>query len=212
MKRVYKLFLIFLACLVLTGCKAEYTLTYKNNTFSEEVIISDIEESENNKFSRYYQDSPDLKYDDNNYYNFYEDNLKKRIYYDIGKNLTKTKLISYCFEDLYIIDKKDYLDIESAGENYCKDYNIVIKFKTDKYVFDHNATSSSNGEYIWENTDNGIKLLISKKKTLTDQIKEENKQNNTSSTFKIILGIIVIVIFIISLIYNKKLKKQKAED
>lgn len=212
MKRKYQFFLILLICLILTGCKAEYTLTYKNNNFSEEVIFFDIESMENNKFSRYYQNSPDTKYDEENYYNIEEDSSQKKIYYyDIGQKPVKTRLISYCFEDLYVIDKNDYFDIESSGENYCKDYDLTIKFKTDKYVYDHNATTVSNGEYTWKNTDDGIRLIVSKKETIKNQIKEENKISNSISIFKIILSIIIIVTFVITYCYNKKMKKQKNE-
>ena len=201
MKKVNVLLLVII-CLILSGCSAEYTLTYRNNIFDEDVVFTNISENEMTSFSRFYENSPDLRYDDDSYYNYFEDNNKKRFYYNIGSKLEKTRLISHCFEDIFIIDKDDYIDIETSGENYCKHYDLKIIFKTDKYVYEHNANNESNGVYTWDSSNDQIKILVSKSISRSSTVNDRK-----SRTSMVIISVIVIIIFIVSIMFRKKIKK-----
>ena len=197
MKKINILIIFAFLFLVCTGCKAKYTLTYNDEFYDEEVEISDIEDEEKKYFERIYSRSEDIKFDDSNFYNYYENNGTIKLSYNIGPVLTKTKLLSYCYENVYILDKEDYINIYTDGENYCKDKNIEINFTTDRVVYKTNAKRVVNNVFIWDTKNEGINILFGKeKKNKKNSVVPENDYNqNESKSSGIILIIVLILAF-----------------
>ena len=208
MKNKVLLLLVFISLVLCSGCKAQYNLSYIDNKFSEKVVFTDIGKDDASYFSRIYEKSPDIMFDQKHYYSYKSDNGDISLQYNIGKTLTKTKLLGYCYENIYIIDKDDYISLVADGENYCKNYDIEIRFNTDRIVYKHNANKVENGIYIWNNKNKRIELIVEKGK-----LKNPNKVGALNPVVKIILFIILIISgLILGLCIYKKSKNGDVED
>ena len=207
MKKYIKLFIMIIALYLCTACKAEYVLTYTNDNFKEELTITNIKDNEKNKFSRIYDNSAALKIDEEEYYAYSNDNGNIKLSYDIGEELYKTKLLEYCFENVYVVPKASHINIITEGKNYCSTYDIKIKLVTDKEVLEHNGKEESEGVYTW-NTKNvkNINVLISKDK----KTKDGNRfLNNPIIKILIVVFIILLIISIATIVYlNKEIDKK----
>ena len=199
MKKYIK-YLIGVFILVLcTGCNANYTLTFVDNKFSEEVTIHDISDDDRVRLDRLTANEEYLKFDEANSYQVTDNDDNFILSYDIGDELVKTKLLKYCFDDVYIIDKDDYIYIETDGENKCSDYDIKFTFKTDKEVFRNNANKIDKNTYIWNNFNDGVDLLFSKSKPW----KNRNELGKNVLYLVIVSVIVAIFIGIVFYFYKK---------
>lgn len=208
MKKRILLLIVFVVCILCSGCKSQYTLSYIDNKFSEEVKITEIGKDDAPYFERIYEKSPDIMVDNKNYYNYKNNNGDISLQYDMGKEIVKTKLLSYCYENVYIIDKDDYVSLVADGKNYCDNNDIEIRFNTDRKVYKHNANKVDNGIYIWSSKSKKIELIVEK-----GALKNPNKSGFLNPTIKIILFIILIASgLIVGICLYKKSKEINKQD
>ena len=197
-----KLLFVFIFVLITCcGWSGKYTLTYVKDNFSEEFVLEDVTGIEDEILVRYTEDSEYLVIDENNSYTYTLKDGKRYYSYKMGKDFIITPLIDSCFEDIFVVDEKDYINIKTSGENQCEG-KIEFYFKTDKVVVSSNASSVKNNTYKWDSLDDGINLHFSKvdKVSLDKDISSEKKE------VLIRLGICagVIVLFVGVVIFLKK--------
>ena len=200
-----KKYLLLIVPIILTGCTANYTLTYENNNFNEEVIIENINDEELSKFDKL-KASDNFKDEKNNLEYKYIDNGKtKTIKLDIGEDLVVTKLLNYCYEDIYLINESNYFTIQTGGEKYCKNYDIKVNFKTDKNIINSNADSTNDNVLTWNKLDKDINIQVSK----TDSIKKNKNEKNISESLRYIIVFVVLIVVGIATFFIYKLKNNK---
>ena len=208
MKKKLLLIIIIILMLCLTGCSSEYTLTFRGNTVTEE-IISTIDNSEissqnianqkseiklNNKFASFIENDQYV-FEDNNtivYDKKVETKGDKKIvtlrYNYTLSDYLDSKVYNTCFDEAYIGNYENGFLIIFKGKFYCSGGGQVkVNVKTDKFVVDSNATSiSKDGVYSWiinkSNEDNTELFLF-----VTN---EEIKKNNANT---IVLVILILV-------------------
>lgn len=214
-----KLLLLIGFIFVITGCTAEYELTYEDDIFSEHVVITEIVETNSDEFmsiSSIDENSHYIKLDENNKYDF---NLKR----DNGKNILtldfefkdvsfeKSRFYNDCFKYRTFIDGDDYYYIKLEGESVCEYLKEVdIVFKTDKYVYDTNAQEKDEekGIYKWKNFNGGeIIIQVSKTETLKSYNDNQSVEFIPWYVKLIVSGIVVLVVFII----YRKIKKDQID-
>lgn len=200
-----KKYLLLIVPIILTGCTANYTLTYENNNFNEEVIIENINDEELSKFDKL-KASDNFKDEENNLEYKYIDNGKtKTIKLDIGEDLVVTKLLNYCYEDIYLINESNYFTIQTGGEKYCKNYDIKVNFKTDKNIINSNADSINDNVLTWNKLDKDINIQVSK----TDSIKKNKNEKNISESLRYIIVFVLLIVVGIATFFIYKLKNNK---
>lgn len=200
-----KKYLLLIVPIILTGCTANYTLTYENNNFNEEVIIENINDEELSKFDKL-KASDNFKDEKNNLEYKYIDNGKtKTIKLDIGEDLVVTKLLNYCYEDIYLINESNYFTIQTGGEKYCKNYDIKVNFKTDKNIINSNADSIKDNVLTWNKLDKDINIQVSK----TDSIKKNKNEKNISESLRYIIVFVLLIVVGIATFFIYKLKNNK---
>ncbi len=200
-----KKYLLLIVPIILTGCTANYTLTYENNNFNEEVIIENINDEELSKFDKL-KASDNFKDEENNLEYKYIDNGKtKTITLDIGEDLVVTKLLNYCYEDIYLINESNYFTIQTGGEKYCKNYDIKVNFKTDKNIINSNADSINDNVLTWNKLDKDINIQVSK----TDSIKKNKNEKNISESLRYIIVFVVLIVVGIATFFIYKLKNNE---
>ena len=202
MKKTRLIFLLIMLILLCSGCKATYTLDYHDDFFKERLVIEDVSSAEEKNFSRY-EDEASLVIDKDNSYIYENKDDRKEFSYDIGKKLKSTPLLKYCFEKVYIVENKDYINIKTDGDFYCHDYDIKLKLDTDKKIVNSNSSSNKNGIYYWDKLDDGINVLISKEKFFQDSDKIV-KKNIKETLIRLVITIVFLVIVTIVLIRFKK--------
>lgn len=203
---------------IITGCKAEYTLTFENDVFSEHIVITE-EKFDGNTSDLFgitkLKDNPKLaQIDDTHSYKYKITSDKNNNiltldfeYKDIS--IDKSLVYNNCFRYKNFINGKDYYYVKLEGDMSCEyltDANIV--FKTDKKVFMENADEKDeeNGIYKWNNFTGGeIYFQVSKSVSIADANKNKN-QEFIPWYVKIIISLIVIVIVFV--IY-KKIKRDQ---
>lgn len=212
-----KKILLLVVLLLMTGCTAEYELTYVNDVFKEHVVVTEPIVDENPmglSISDINSNSHYIKIGDNNKYNY---NLESRNgnhiltldfeYKDV--KLTSSRFYNDCFKNRTFIERDNYYYIELEGDSVCEYLKDVdITFKTDKYVYDINATEKDyeKGIYKWKDFSGGkIIIQVSRNETL----KSYNENLDVEFIpwyFKLIIS--VVVIFIIFLMCRKIKKEQ----
>lgn len=200
-----KVLLIILCLIFLSGCSANYEITFNKNDISENIDITidrNIYEIDFNNIGdgEYIEEEITKEYIpllniDNRYYkkiisvkngNTYV-NLTGNYLYD---ELEKSYIINHCFNNVYISNTDKYLDI-SLKDLTCH-YGNTLNLKISSFynIISSNSDYNKDGIYNWslETIDkNGIELRIIK----------EVSSNNKGGFIKT-LSIILIVLFIIS--------------
>ena len=203
-----KKYLLLIVPILLTGCTAKYTLTYEDNNFSEEVIISGVTEDEDPYFDRFKSDDAEnnLKISESSdkSYKFSDEGTTKKLAYNYGNTLEVTKLLKYCYEDIIILNSDDYVTINTYGENYCKNYDVEIIFKTDKLVLDNNADKIDGNTYKWTDLSKDLILQVSKKESPSNS---KSKKDNT--VLRLIITLVVILVMIVLFIQRKSQAKKR---
>jgi len=202
--------LSFIFCLILIvccGCTNKYTLTYEDDKFSEELIISDLTMEDKKALIKYVEGSKYLVIDDKNSYH-YEENDNSKIYTNnMGHDFIVSPLINTCFEDVFVLDEEDYIHLKTSGDFYCENYEVEVYFKTDKKVIYSNSDSVKDNVYKWNSLEKGIELQFSKDKNFVqqDNVIDENVSN-------ILIRLIICLVFIglITFVYFY-LKKKNSE-
>lgn len=198
------IFVLFVCC----GCKGEYTLTYENNKFSENFVVSDLSKEDSRDLVKYDNGSEYLKIDDKNSYLYAEDGDNKIYKFDMGDKFVVSPLINTCFEHVNVVDKDDFINISASGEYYCKNYDLVVYVKTDKKVIFSNASSVSDNTYKWDNLENGLEIHMSKDEPYVKERESSVSENVTSTYIRLIICIIAIILLVFTISYLKKKNKE----
>ncbi len=174
-----KILLIICLMFLLTGCTANYELTYKKGYFTEEITIyEDKEVAKHEEFpsiTNIKANSNKVKINEDSYYTIEhstdeKNNILKATY--VYKDLSFDKSLVYndCFSEKSFVDGDESVYIYLGGEMTCEHLeNATITFKTDKQVIKHNADKVKKGVYSWDSipTD-GIVIEVSKKNISKD--------------------------------------------
>ena len=204
MKKKKLIFLFVLVLFACCGCKGKYTLTYENDKFTEEIVLSELSEEDERDLIKYDNGSEYLKIDDNNSYLYALDGKNKRYKFDMGNKFVISPLINTCFENVNVVDKDNFINISTSGEYYCKGYDFEVIFKTDKKVVYNNATSISENTYKWDSVEKGIEIHVSKTELATSIGESKVSENATSLYIRLIICIVLVVIFVFTLSHLKK--------
>ena len=170
-----KKLLVLIGLFLLTGCTAEYNLTYENNVFDEEIIIYEDKGIEDDdsfvSITDINENDERVKLSDNKYYkvSLSNDNthniLKLNYTYD-DLSLKESKVFEECFEVKSFMDEKDYYYIHLSGDVTCEYLTSAkVTFRTDKKVLKTNATTKDekDGTYTWDKlTSDGVEIQVSK--------------------------------------------------
>lgn len=198
------LLLVVLVFIVCVGCTNQYTLTYEDGIFSEQLVITDISQEDNKALLRYSEGSDYLKIDDKNSYKYIEKSGSKIYSYKMGEDFVKSPLITTCFENVFVVDKEDYLHIKTDGEYYCVSHEIEVLFKTDKEVIYNNASIVKDNVYKWDNLEEGIEFQVSK----VNLANSSSVNNNANQLYiRLIICIVFIVIIVFTVMHLKKKNK-----
>lgn len=227
-----KIVMLFLTVILLTGCSAQYNLSYYDNIYSENleilgvkddsVFVSDIEENLGKVYVvDYTNDYGDMNEQDviNNYstYNktLIDENNKYGIKfnYDYKKedNIINSNIINNLFDSVIIND--NYINIYNS-KNIFSYYdnldNITIKFESDKNVKESNADEVKDNICYWYiNKDNyenkDIRIIFDNDSKFVSQYK---KSVTTFLDYLIYIFLICMLILIL-VIYNKVKKSNK---
>ena len=207
MKKIKLVVLSIILILVCSGCKTTYTITYIDDDFKEEAIIEEISVDDQELFHRY-DDPGSLIFDENESYTYTDSGSKKVFSYDIGKKLKETPLLKYCFEKVYIVDEKEYINVQTGGEYYCSNNDITLKIETDKKVINHNASSVDGNTYTWEDLKDGVVIQFSKEKLVNDSSTAINKELK-NLLIRLLIVVVFIVFLVLIIIY---LKRRQGEE
>ena len=204
-----KLILLVGLIFIVTGCTAEYELTYEDGVFSEHVVITERVESNSNdliSISSITGDSHYLKIDGKNKYEYdlEKSNTKNVLTLDfVYKDISyeKSKIYNNCFKYRTFIDEDDYYYIKLEGDSVC-DYlsSADITFKTDKLVYKINADEQDeeNGIYKWNEFKGGeIIIQVSKTETVASRNAELNKEFIPWYVKLIVSGVVVVGVVIV---------------
>lgn len=202
-----KLVLLFILVLLCVGCTNKYTLIYEDGIFSEELVISNIDQEDEKALVRYDNGSEYLVIDENNSYKYVEKNNSKVYTYKMGEDFVKSPLISTCFENVFVLDEEDYIHIKTDGSYYCTNHEIEVYFTTDKRVIYSNASISKDNVYKWESLEDGIELQFSKTETSSVDNDSSITKNASNLYIRLIICIVFIVIIICTVIHLKKKKR-----
>jgi len=224
-----KYFLLLLILLLTTGCRAEYNLVYENNELSESLDILSSKDTvyDNEKFSNLVDDA----YRNSNYlvdynlqpgdipeedWDLYADVYNKKIINNdlYGLNLsykytdnsyyTRSSIANSLFEKVVI---NDY-NLKAYNIKNVFDYNhldeIVVIFRTDKYVKSSNSDEIKDGVYYWfinrnNYSDKNIDIKFDVEKNENEGIINDGylTKNSIKFLFLILLLLVLISIYII---------------
>ena len=214
-----KIYWLFLAILLVTGCSSKYQLEVTNDKFIEqvdtEILNKDIPDY-NFKASNSDFATPFIK--DDTFVTPFPDNTN--IHYN--KKVTETKdgynvklsytykpdefrnsyAMSMCFENHNFQNEKKYFNFHLSGRFYCLySDNLTITVKTDNYVSEHNADKVEGNTYIWYIDNSNLNT--------TDINIKISKQDKKNYIFRNAVLIIIGVVLIGSAIYitYKKIKR-----
>lgn len=196
--KIKKILFLIIGTWIITGCTADYELSFINGVFSEHIVIK--EEMRNNSNEMFgimeLKKNPNLAKidDDNSYkYSFSSDGKNNILTLDfVYDELSFDKSLVYndCFRYRNYIDGKDYYYIKLEGDMACEYLESAnIKFMTDKFVIMTNATKKDEekGIYEWKDFSGGeIVIQVSKDKTY-----EENKREADTELFPWYVKIII---------------------
>lgn len=227
-----KIVMLFLTVILLTGCSAQYNLSYYDNIYSENleilgvkddsVFVSDIEENLGKVYVvDYTNDYGDMNEQDviNNYSTYNKtlinenDKYGIKFNYDYKKedNIINSNIINNLFDSVIIND--NYINIYNS-KNIFSYYdnldNITIKFESDKNVKESNADEVKDNICYWYiNKDNyenkDIRIIFDNDSKFVSQYK---KSVTTFLDYLIYIFLICMLILIL-VIYNKVKKSNK---
>ncbi len=198
-----KILLLVIGLLLLTGCKAEYIITYEDGYFKEELAVDSVSIEDENEFN----DAVDAQknYDDS--FTHTQENGKE-VFKSNSNSLDSLKLLYSCFQKVYTLDEDKYISIITDGDNLCTGNDIKVTFKSDMKIITSNGTKIDNNTVKWDNLDKGISIQVSK----TKKVENKNalaKETSTRMILFVLFVIIVIVVGIVLFIMNKKSNKKE---
>jgi hypothetical protein len=200
----YKILWLLIIVFLCSGCTQKYVLTYENENFSEKLIVSDIKGEDKKLLNKYREGSMGLVIDDENSYQYQENDKDVSYSYNIGKKFKATPLMELCFEDVLVVDEKEYIHIKTFGDYFCQAHDIKVYLKTDKYVLDGNYDSKENGQYKWDSIDKGLEIKVSKVQEKVETTKPNLKKSAKKVYVRLAICVIVGGIVALAIWYFKK--------
>lgn len=213
-----KVFILLVMILVVTGCTAEYNLTFEDGVFSENIVITEEKVDEGLGYFgiMQLQDNPKLAQLDDRYSYDYQFSTNEK-YNILTLNfkydkipLEKSLVYQDCFRYRDFIDGANYYYVKLEGDMSCEYLsNATITFKTDKKVFMDNADEKDEekGIYKWNNFKGGtIYFQVSKNISIEKAMADKNKGELIPWYIKIIIALITVGIVFI---FFSKLKREQ---
>lgn len=224
-----KIFILLLFCLVLSGCTVEYDLSYYDNVYTEDMnlIVKDGELCGNvlcyEDLNNFYNTNISVNYNDNDEeiaeginldkYSFYNkslDNYKMSMNYSHDKesDYSNSRMVHSLFNKFYVNEYRiQASDIVNVFNIYPNLENIVISFKTDKYLSNINCDEEKNGVYYWyinknNYLDKTIDIEFDYESNLNVSIMEDGYFNKNIIKY-VLMFLLIIVLFGIIVIYDK---------
>ena len=176
-----KLLLLFSLLFILTGCTANYELTYKKGVFTEDITLyeeKDVAQHEElPSITKIEENSDRVKLADGEYYKIEHttegnNNVLKASYKYDKLSLKESLIYKECFTEKSIVEGENSIYIKLTGDIKCEYLgDTTVTFKTDKKVLTTNATKKDekNGVHTWDKlTKDGIVIEVSKKDLTKD--------------------------------------------
>ncbi len=225
MKKIFKLFLIIILTLFISGCTVKYDLTIDNNGMYENIRLYFVNNAENNKLvDSLYSQNRSAYYDfDTNMTNYYKttkgidkdhDLLYLNYYYEYNENkLQNSNAINECFYNKSVTKDEKYITLNTSKGLDCIYRDTVkqidkleINIKTKYLVVESNADSVSKNTYTWKITDKNYN-----EKSIYMKIDYKNNYKEETPIY-IILVLFGIVIGGFILIIALKLRRNRTYD
>lgn len=227
-----KKIIILLFTLILSGCTAEYDMSFYDNVYKENIKVSFLDNEMcddtlcKDYYNSFYTNNLSTNYNDDeeeivegvnlDKYTFYNKQLIANglIYsYDFkdSNSYSKSRVVNYLFD--YFIVNDHYVkgnNIKNIFQTFANLDQVIISFNTDKLIKNSNCDEDRNGTLYWYiNKSNYLNKEIS-----IDFDVEKNNESIlvedgflTWSGIKYIIGILVIVILIFVVVIYEKVKK-----
>lgn len=213
--KMKKIIISIFVILLMTGCKAKYTIDFENDTVKEhfDVVVDKTEE-----YSLKYLKEKDFYVSFNPEMVKYEkkitENKENTIFnYSHSYNISeydKSMALSSCFKGHSVISEDNYYLISTSEGVKCmtSDYSTIIDeidvvINTNHKYIDSNADEIKNNSYIWHiNKDN-----YEKKHIMLKVYKDKytlNYKNNSLKKVIVPLAILIIGVVVGVYIYIKK--------
>lgn len=231
----FKIVLLAICTLLLSGCTATYELNIKENTFTETVKINNMNLTDDikqvyltNPMPVDYRETCYLDYDrlvkpneiekepGINYYNIKESDNGLIATADIQlKNYKYSRPLNYAFVNMNVNNYDNYISIYGFdGPAIFNMYNNLDSFEviisTDKEVTDQNADKVIDGKYYWtftrEDEDKELYIEMDSTKIANEKKKKEMDKLQSLVIISILIGISIIA-FISFLVINFKHKR-----
>jgi len=216
--RIKRLFILIAVLFIITGCTAEYELTYENGVFSEHIVVKDEVLKNNNSGIMHITElktNPKLaKIDEKNSYKYKfstdgtNDILNLDFTYD-NISIEKSPVFNQCFRYQNFIDGDNYYYIDLETDMFCEYLSTSdIVFKTDKVVLKHNAdeVDEEKGIYKWNDFEKGeIVFQVSK----TEKIQTATKTIDDGIIPLYVKIIIAAIVGLIIFVVYRKVKKSQ---
>lgn len=212
-KGKWKKHFIFPLCLVLTGCNVNYTVTFSNNEWKENMYIytTNTEFIEKTNTEEKASDIADTMYQfEKKFSNFkrtfeYDDFYTGYVYettFPRKKNTSWDTIAKQCYKKIEIKEEKNHITIQTSDEFLCYDKfdeleNVTITYKTTEEVIDHNADHVSQNKYTWNITEEEASYKPIYIKAGKDKIQSTKKKESLIPIVTIVtLVILAIIVFI----------------
>ena len=208
-----KKFFLILLCLLLTGCSAEYRLTYDDDEFTEDINVIIDKNNSNfnilkkeliNKKIYAFANKQEIGYYDSSHKDLANSFIMNYNYTYDFTSFRKSRVLKECFELASLTKDEENYYILSKGNFKCLNFNNInveelkIVFETKHKVIKNNADNVKGNKYIWnfskDNYKKNIEIVFSREE------KDEKVTTEQIILFSII-GIISIG-FLIFIIYN----------
>lgn len=213
-----KIFLIVGMIFLITGCTANYELTYEDGVFSEHVVIKQEQTGDETMefgIDNVKNNPSFFEIDENNSYD-YEfgvegnlDVLTMDFTYD-KLSFENSRIYKGCFRYKTFIEEDDYYYLNLQGDVACEYLsNADIVFKTDKVVINSNADEKDEekGIYKWNDFEGGEIILQVSKINDINSVKDVSNGELIPWYWKLIISVVLVVI--IGFVY-KKIKDRQA--
>lgn len=221
MKRV--IFYLLLPCIILllTGCEAEYNVSYINDEFVENINVIgfnsyDLEFDEPYDLIKYYNDLPisanidDSVFFDKKIVEKESNNYDMELTYTYSKiNYDESNVFNYCVENHKLVESETNIYILVYGEYdavFCGGYDeLVVNLKTDKKVTFSNAHEVHDNIYTWQfQPQDLINIEVE-----IDKTQKSNLTNHKFILYSIIIIFVISVIILLTFFGFKIYKKLK---
>ena len=196
-KNLLTLILTF-TLITLSGCTANYTLKYENDTFTEIVNIrGEKEDQAHPTYESIKTDGYKADVDGKEYFVLSSDSSKLDVTltHELKEvKLNKLKAVSECFTLNTYKESENSYYLSLYGDFTCDNLtNSTFTLETDAQVTVENAHKKEGNKYIWnlekEKLDDGIKFQIIKPEVKNIKIGSDTM---FSTTAKIIIALIII--------------------